>query len=67
MKIAVGRRINGITINPLEFLLDDDGVVMLFDREREAVDYLKEHGVSDKSIEWMEFIELDENSKVHQA
>ena len=34
--IRIGRHIEGITINPLEYLLDDNGEIMLFGCEEEA-------------------------------
>ena len=36
--IIVGRHINGITINPLEYLLDDAGNEMQFESEEKARD-----------------------------
>lgn len=61
-KIAVGRHIEGITLNPLEYLLDEEGELMTFESEEEANEYLKEKGFSDDDIYWMVFeeVELDE-------
>ena len=39
--VLVGRHINGITINPLEFILDDNGEVMGFESEEAAIVFLK--------------------------
>lgn len=59
MKIAVGRHIEGITLNPLEYLLDEEGDLMTFESEEEAKEYLKEKGFSDDDIYWMVFEEVD--------
>lgn len=58
-KIVVGRHIEGITLNPLEYLLDDEGDLMTFESEEEAKEYLKEKGFSDDDIYWMVFEEVD--------
>ena len=42
--IAVGRAINGISINGLEYILDDDNEVMLFSSVDKAKQFLAEHG-----------------------
>lgn len=44
-KIAVGRAINGISINGLEYILDSDNEVMLFNSTEKAKEFLTEHGV----------------------
>jgi hypothetical protein len=48
--VIVGRHINGITINPLEYLLDDNGKAMGFINEDAAKAFLKEKGLSDDDI-----------------
>lgn len=58
--IIIGRHINGITINPLEYLLDDQGNEMQFESEEKAKDFLKEHGYTDDEIYWFTFVDLDE-------
>jgi len=55
--MIVGRHINGITINDLEYILDDDGDVMEFDGKEEAIAFLKDHGVTDQDIEYLVFLE----------
>jgi len=42
--IIVGRHINGITINPLEFILNGDGTEKTFENEDVAKDFLKSKG-----------------------
>jgi hypothetical protein len=53
--VIVGKHINDITINPLEYLLDDDGKVMKFINEDAAKAFLKEKGLSDDDIHWLAF------------
>ncbi|WP_336932078.1 hypothetical protein [Acinetobacter bereziniae] len=55
MTISVGRPINGISINGLEYLLDDDGNIRLFSDENEAKDWLTSQGFSMDEIDWMIF------------
>ena len=58
-RIAVGRHINGITINPLEYLLDDEGDLMTFESEEKAKEFLAEKGFSKEDMYWMVFEEVD--------
>ena len=53
--IIVGRHINGITINPLEYLLDDNGNEMEFENEHAAKVFLIEKGFTDEDIYWLTF------------
>jgi len=55
MEIIVGRHINGIFINDLEYLLDDDKEPMRFKSEEEATRFLKSKGVTDDEIYCMVF------------
>ncbi|WP_160310602.1 hypothetical protein [Acinetobacter bereziniae] len=55
MSISVSRPINGISINGLEYLLDDDGNIRLFSDENEAKDWLTCQGFSMDEIDWMTF------------
>lgn len=54
-KTIVGRHINGITLNPLEWLLDDDGNIMYFDSEADAKDFLIRNGIPDDELEYFVF------------
>lgn len=65
--IIIGRHINGITINPLEYLLDDQGNEMQFESEKKAKDFLKEHGYTDEEIYWFTFVDLGELVTQHFA
>ena len=49
--VIVGRCINGVTINGLEYLQNDDGEVLYFKGITAAKDYLREHEVTDEEME----------------
>lgn len=51
MKIIVGRAINGISINGLEYLTDNQGNTMTFKDVPEAKKFLLKNGVSEQIIE----------------
>ena len=56
--VVIGRYINGITLNPLEYILtnsDKDSPVKQFESEEVARDYLSENGVLDEDMEDFEF------------
>ena len=57
--IIVGRHINGITLNPLEYVLNEDGSLMVFETEDKAKDFLREHGFDDEDMEYLVFEEID--------
>ena len=40
----------GICLNPKEYVLDDNGEVILFNTEQEALDFLNENGDSEVEI-----------------
>jgi len=54
--VAVSRSINGISINGDEWLLEDDEKLKLFSHKDEAVEFLKNHGITDTDIESYTFI-----------
>ena len=58
--IAIGRHINGITLNELEYVLDDDGDIMAFQDEDEAKKFLLANGCTEDELEWMVFEEMEE-------
>ncbi len=60
-EIIVGRHINGITINGLEYLLDEDGEIMKFKTENHAIAYMKKHGLDEDEIYSMSFIYTNES------
>lgn len=51
MRCAIGRPIEGITLNGNEYVLDDDGELMTFDSVEDALDFLKACGLTDEDIE----------------
>ena len=56
-KVIVGRFINGIVLNPLEWLLDDDDCVRIFEGMDVAKKFLKEKGFTDDDMEGLVFRE----------
>ena len=56
--VVVGRHINGITINPLEYLLDEEGEPLVFENEEKAKEFLTEKGFTEEDMHWMIFEEV---------
>ena len=50
MRYAIGRPIEGVTLNGNEYVLDGDGKLMTFDSEADALDFLKACGFTDNDI-----------------
>lgn len=50
MRYAIGRPIEGVTLNGNEYVLDGDGKLMTFDSEADALDFLKAYGFTDNDI-----------------
>ena len=65
MAVMIGRPINGITINGLEYVLNEKGEPIKWATERQARLFLKEHGISEKEIErtGIVFEEEEENDQ----
>lgn len=55
--VIVGRPINGITINGLEYLMDDEGAYKIFDDMDAAKKFLMENGIEEEDLEYMVFVE----------
>jgi hypothetical protein len=51
MRYAIGRPIEGVTLNGNEYVLDGDGKLMTFDSVEDALDFLKACGFADSDIE----------------
>lgn len=51
MKYAIGRPVNGISINGLEYVVDEKMNRLLFDSEEKALSLLREYGYDDERIE----------------
>lgn len=61
MNIAIARHAEGVTLNHLEYIMDDSGTaVRKFESEEQATEFLKENGVSDEQIEDLKFVNLDD-------
>jgi hypothetical protein len=59
--IIVGRHAEGITLNPLEYLLDgEDGEIMKFKDIDEAKAFLKSKGFTEDDMYWLTFEEEEE-------
>lgn len=56
--IIIGRHINGIFLNPLEYVLDEHGELMVFETEDKAKSFLREHGFDDEDMEFLVFEEV---------
>lgn len=50
MRYAIGRPIEGVTLNGNEYAIDGDGKLMTFDSEEDALDFLKACGFTDNDI-----------------
>lgn len=59
MGVIVGRHINGIKINPLEYLLDDVGEMIVFQSKERAREYFKKQGWTNEQINWLVFEETE--------
>lgn len=55
--VIVGRPINGITINGLEYLMDDEGAFKIFDDMDAAKKFLTENGFDEAGMEDLVFVE----------
>mgnify|MGYP003412672115 FL=1 len=51
MSILLGRHIEGITLNPLEFAMDNNGVLLSFDTEELANSFLLQEGYTQDQID----------------
>lgn len=54
-KVIVGRYLDGITLNQLEWLLNDDGRVRIFDSKDNAKGFLRSIMMTDEEMEWLVF------------
>ena len=59
MSIIVGKHINGIMLNPLEYLINPDtGREMTFTTKTEAREYLLKQGLDEEDLYWLVFEEF---------
>jgi hypothetical protein len=60
MKVKAGRHIEGISLNPLEYILDGpDGEIKWFESKEAAIEFLKTAGATDDDIYWYRFVGED--------
>lgn len=52
--IEIGRPVDGIALNGLEWLLDDEGNMLRFNSRDKAMDFLRDNGFDDCSDEDLE-------------
>ena len=57
--VRVGRHVNGIALNPLEYLLGSDGEIKIFGTEEKAKNCLREYGLTDEEMYWFVFEQAD--------
>jgi hypothetical protein len=58
---VISRFQHGISLNPREFILDDDGNVRKFESRETAVKFLLEAGVPEDSIDESIFIDEEQD------
>ena len=51
MAKAIARHEENISLNPLEYILDNNGDVRLFETDEEAIEFLNEHAEADQTKE----------------
>lgn len=50
-KVKIGKPIEGISLNGLEWLLDEERKEKIFNSKEEAINFLKENGYEDYSAD----------------
>lgn len=55
--IIVAKHIENISLNDLEYLLDDEGNIKYFNSKDEAVEFLIDAGADEDDIEFFKFID----------
>ena len=55
--VTIAKHVEGISLNPLEYLLDDKGKIRLFRTEQTAKNFLKRKGLTEEDMEFMYFEE----------
>ncbi len=57
--VTISRPIEGICLNPDEYLLDEEGKIKLFESESSARSWLADNGVTEEEMEFMKFEEYN--------
>lgn len=60
-EIIIGRPINGIGLNDLEYAVDENGDVLKFPTKEHAEKFLKTHGATSDDIYYMNFVYTNES------
>ena len=55
--IIVARHQEGIGLNPLEYLLNENGTEKEFESKESAIEFLKEAGASNEDIYFLKFLD----------
>ena len=62
--VCIGRPVDGISLNGLEYVYHDDGALARFEDEAHARDFLYQHGFSDDDIEDEGIMFVDESEVI---
>ena len=64
--IIVARHQEGIGLNPLEYLLNEDGTEKEFESKESAIEFLKSAGASDDDIYYMRFLDAETGKELEE-
>lgn len=64
--IVIARHQEGISLNPLEYLLDENGSEMEFQNKSEAIEFLKSRGASEDDIYYMRFLDTETGKELNK-
>ena len=64
--IIVARHQEGIGLNPLEYLLNEDGTEKEFESKESAIEFLKEAGASEEDIYYMRFLDVETGKELEE-
>lgn len=64
--IIVARHQEGIGLNPLEYLLNEDGTEKEFESKERAIEFLKSAGASDDDIYYMSFLDAETGKELEE-
>lgn len=60
--VAIGRHIEGVVLNPLEFIMEDDlKTVKVFESEEVAREFLEEKGVDPDTLDGFTYQEVNQD------
>lgn len=64
--IIVARHEEGIGLNQLEYLLNEDGTEKEFENKDKAIEFLKKAGASDDDIYYMLFLDAETGKELEK-